>query len=151
MEDRPADEHALDRLLEATLLLGRDMELDLASQGLTPSRAHLLWQVGSRGPCTQARLASALGVSARTVTGLVDGLVGTGHVTREPHPGDRRAVLVTSTAVGEQVHRRMARGKRGLAGRLFGTLDDDALAAWTTTTDGILDRLRPLVGEDRGP
>jgi hypothetical protein len=83
-------EAALDRVLELTVLLGRDMADSLAREGLTDSRAHLLWQLQQRGPCTQRTLAADLHVTPRAITALVDGLVATGFVTREPHPSDRR-------------------------------------------------------------
>jgi len=38
-----------------------------------------------------------LHVAPRTITALFDGLVATGFVTREPHPSDRHAALVTLT------------------------------------------------------
>ena len=63
--------------------------------GLTPSRTHLLWELGHRGPVPQRVLAEALKVTPRAVTGLVDALAADGLVTREPHPTDRRAALVT--------------------------------------------------------
>ena len=90
-------EATLDRILELTVLLGQDMAEHLAREGLTESRAHLLWQLQQRGPCTQATLAAGLHVTPRTITALVDALVATGFVTREPHPSDRRAALVTFT------------------------------------------------------
>src|SRR2546430_15486 len=93
-------EAALDRVLELTVLLGRDMTDSLAREGLTESRAHLLWQLQQRGPCTQRTLAADLHVTPRAITALVDGLAATGFVTRELHPSDRRATLVTFTERG---------------------------------------------------
>ena len=88
----------------------------LAGAGLTESRVHLLWQLQQRGPCTQRTLAADLGVTPRAITALVDGLVATGFVTRETHPSDRRATLVTFTEQGRTAarallddHRRLAR------------------------------------------
>src|SRR4029077_12292097 len=108
-------EAALDRILELTVLLGRDMTDSLAREGLTDSRAHLLWQLLQRGPCTQATLAADLHVTPRTITALVDGLAAAGFVTRQPHPTDRRAALITFTERGSttaqwllDAHRRLA-------------------------------------------
>jgi hypothetical protein len=70
----------------------RDATQALGALDLTPSRAHLLWELGQRGPVTQQVLA-ALRVTPRAMTGLVDALVASGLVTREPHPNDRRAAL----------------------------------------------------------
>src|SRR5579859_2905228 len=93
---------ALDRVLELTVLLGDDMARDLARRGLTRSRAHLVWELHRLGPSTQQTLADALGVTPRAITGLVDALAEGGFVTRERHPRDRRATLVTFTRQGKR-------------------------------------------------
>src|SRR5687768_14866180 len=92
---------ALDKVLKLATLVGADLARFERESGLTTPRTHLLWVLGAAGPSTQQSLAVALDVSARNVTGLVDGLVSSGHVSREPHPTDRRATLVTPTAEGE--------------------------------------------------
>ena len=100
--DRTAEhqEAALDRVFELVVLLTDDMTQSLGRQGLTTARAHLLWELRRSGPCTQQSLATAMGVSARNITGLVDGLVAAGFVSRQAHPTDRRATLVTFTELG---------------------------------------------------
>src|SRR3954466_14859805 len=105
-------EAALDRVLALVVVLGDDMTRALAQDGLTPSRAHVIWELVHRGPSNQRALADALGVSARTVTGLTDGLVETGFVPREKHPSDRRAALVTLTAHGRAAAERLQREQR---------------------------------------
>ena len=136
---------ALDRVLEVTVLLGRDMTTYLAASGLTVARATLLWQLHATGPSTQRALADALGTSARNVTGLVDGLADAGLVTREPHPTDRRATLVAPTARGEELLDELGRGQAELAGQLFGGLPPDRLDGLVSALDEVLDRLRALV------
>src|ERR671912_452474 len=93
----------LGQVLDVAVLVNQDMNGSLGEYGLTPARAHLLWELFHRGPCTQRVLADALDVTPRNVTGLVDALEATGYVTREPHPGDRRATLVTLTDHGTDV------------------------------------------------
>jgi DNA-binding MarR family transcriptional regulator len=137
---------ALDRVLELTVLLGADMERDLAARGLTTARTHLLWEVHRRGPCTQQTLAGALGVSPRNVTGLVDGLVATGFVTREPHPTDRRATLVTLTGRGAQVAGDLVQGRGQLADLLFTGIPDEVYAGLVEGLDIVLARLRDALG-----
>src|SRR5215467_5251516 len=107
-------EATLDQVLLLTVLLARDSADSLAREGLTESRAHLVWQLAQRGPCTQATLAADLHVTPRTITALVDGLVETGFVTREPHPTDRRATLVTFTERGHTTAQALADGHRRL-------------------------------------
>lgn len=60
-------------------------------------------------------LAARLGVTSASMTSLVDRLVAAGHVTREPHPSDRRAVILRPTSGADeevrhnldQMHKRM--------------------------------------------
>ncbi|GAB3322995.1 hypothetical protein GCM10027451_46190 [Geodermatophilus aquaeductus] len=136
---------ALDRVLEVTVLLGRDMTASLAGEGLTVARTTLLWRLRETGPSTQRALADALGVSARNVTGLVDGLVEAGLVTREPHPTDRRATLVTPTARADELLAGMAAGQAELADQLFGGMSPERLEGLVSGLDEVLERLRVLV------
>jgi len=74
-------------------------------------------------------------VTPRNVTGLVDGLVCSGHVTREMHPSDRRAKLITPTALGRRTIRDLRDGHDDLARQLFGHVPPEQLAAFVTTLD----------------
>jgi len=130
-------------LLEVTTLLGADMAPGLPARGLTQARASLLWILGEEGPQTQRMLADTLGVSARNVTGLVDALVETGFVTREAHPADGRAVLVTPTARGAAELVSMSAEYDGKAAHLFGDMAPDRLA-------GLVEGLAEVVDELRG-
>jgi DNA-binding MarR family transcriptional regulator len=114
--------------------------------GLTPSRTHLLWEVGQRGPVPQRVLAEALKVTPRAVTGLVDALVADGLVTREPHPGDRRATLVTLTARGETLVTQLKRDHRALARALFAPMSRAELDRFRRALGGVIDRLRAHLG-----
>jgi DNA-binding MarR family transcriptional regulator len=138
------DRHALalDRILEVVVLLNDDMTRRLARDGLTVSRTHLLWELRRRGPSTQRVLADALGVSARTVTGLVDGLAATGFVTRELHPSDRRATLVTFTPRGVRVVAAMERDQAEFAHILFGGMPQRRFDGLVAGLGDVLDRLR---------
>ena len=137
-------ETALDRLLEVTFLLNEDATQSLAKEGLTVPRAHLLWLLHHQGPSTQRVLAEALRVSPRNVTGLVDGLVDSGFVTREPHPSDRRATLVSLTERGAASMAQMARDHAALAQLLFGELAE--FEAFAAGLDHVLARLNEALG-----
>ena len=114
----------------------------LAREGLTVSRAGVLWQLRRQGPVTQRALADALGVSARTVTGLVDGLVETGFVTRQAHPTDRRATLVTFTPRGTRVVRALERERAAFTRELFAGMSGSAFDAFVDGLDHVLGRVR---------
>jgi len=146
-------EATLDKVLELTVLLSRDSVDSLAREGLTESRAHVVWQLQQRGPCTQATLAADLHVTPRTVTALVDGLVDTEFVTREPHPSDRRATLVTFTERGRATAQSLVEAHRGLARQLFGDLPDDVFAGFDAGLRHVITEFRAVLADkarDRG-
>jgi DNA-binding MarR family transcriptional regulator len=70
------------------------------------------------GPVPMRDLVAALGSDAAYTTVLVDDLERRGFVTRQPHPDDRRAKLVSVTAAG----RRAARKADAILGRPPATL-----------------------------
>ena len=138
---------ALDRLLEVTVVLGRDMSGHLADQGLTESRAHVLYVLHETGPTTQRTLADALQVVPRTMTGLVDGLVASGHVTRERHPDDGRAFLVTPTPVGAETARALFEGRLDLARGLFADWAPERIGRLVDDLDDVLAEIHAMLEE----
>jgi DNA-binding MarR family transcriptional regulator len=144
-------EASLDRILELTVLFSRDMTESLARQGLTESRAHLVWQLQQRGPCTQATLAADLHVTPRAITALVDSLEEAGFVTRERHPSDRRAILVTFTEQGHATAQALVDSHRRLARQLFGDLSDDAFTSFDAGLRHVITKFRGvLAGQASG-
>lgn len=136
---------ALDQILELTVLLNEDMTGALADIGLTTSRVRLVWVLHRAGPSTQKTLAEAIDVSARNVTGLVDALVETGFVTREPHPHDRRASLVTLTERGTVTVNDLERQQHELAHQLFADMSTRRYDGLVKGMADVLDRLRTLI------
>jgi DNA-binding MarR family transcriptional regulator len=51
----------------------------------------------ANGPLSPSDIARRLGVTTAAATIIVDRLTAVGHVTREPHPTDRRGVMVVPT------------------------------------------------------
>jgi DNA-binding MarR family transcriptional regulator len=139
----------LDRVLHLATLVQADLARFEKEQGLTTSRVHLLWVLGQAGPTTQQALARALDVTPRNVTGLVDGLVASGHVTREPHPDDRRAILVTPTALGARTIEDLLGSHADLAQRLFGDVPPDRLAAFVEVLEATTQRFAALMEDAR--
>jgi len=126
---------ALDKVLHLATLVNADLNRFERESGLTTARIHVLWVLGAAGPSTQQSLAAELSVSPRNVTGLVDGLVASGHVSREPHPTDRRAVLVTPTSLGEATIRELLTSHDDLARTLFADVPAERLALFVSTLD----------------
>lgn len=96
-----------------------------ACDGLSYPRLRLLDALHDRGPSKMSELATGLGLSPRNMTALVDALEQAGLVERRPHPSDRRATLVTLTAVGEGAAERLVDPTLTALGRLFADLSDD--------------------------
>jgi DNA-binding MarR family transcriptional regulator len=144
----PTRSAVLDSVFELVVLLEEDMTSSLAALGLTRSRTALLWTLTLTGPAPQRELAERMRVSPRNVTGLVDALVGTGFVTREPHPTDRRAALVTLTRHGEAVMRRMRSDHEELGEVLLGHLSPRQLGSFRRALDGLVHRLRDRLAEE---
>jgi DNA-binding MarR family transcriptional regulator len=73
-------------------------------------------------PCPPNYISERLIVSRATVTGVLDTLVKRGLVRREPHPTDRRMVLVHLTKAGsrmaDKVRRTVHRGEAAWMGAL---------------------------------
>lgn len=142
-----AAEEIFDRLLEVSLLFQEDLDRSMTALGLTVKKTHLLWEVHLNGPCAQRRLAEALGVSPRHVTGLVDALEADGFARRTPHPLDRRAVLVELTDRGVATMAEMQRQRSRDAAALVEGLDARSVAALRRGLDLVLARLRQLVAD----
>jgi DNA-binding MarR family transcriptional regulator len=82
--------------------------LDNVRPGLSLSRvlALLALERAGAGGAPMRELAEELGVTVPSTTGLVDRLVREGLARRQPHPTDRRVVLVVPTAEGTAAVRR---------------------------------------------
>jgi DNA-binding MarR family transcriptional regulator len=66
-------------------------------------------------------------------------------VTREPHPSDRRATLVTFTERGRTTARALLDGHRRLARQLFAGLPDDGFDGFDAGLLQVLTQLRDLL------
>jgi long-chain acyl-CoA synthetase len=127
--------------------LARQVELAVATVDLTLSQYRVLGILGDGREAASA-LAYKLAVSRPSITGVIDGLVARGLVTRDHDPLDRRRIGLDLTGEGKRV---MALADAEVDRRLgeiatFATGDgDDAYAgldAWRGALDGFLaDRL----------
>jgi DNA-binding MarR family transcriptional regulator len=131
-------------------VLDDDMTRANAALGLTPSRTHLLWELGRHGQVPQRVLAEALKVTPRAVTGLVDALVAQGLVTREPHPSDRRATLVTFTPRGKAIVAQLKRDHKKLARALFAPMARPEFDSFAQGLAGVIGRLRAHLAATSG-
>ncbi|HEU4806819.1 MAG TPA: MarR family transcriptional regulator [Homoserinimonas sp.] len=138
----------LDQLLEATVLLQKDLARAFEGTPLTTARTHLLWTLRT-GPMTQQALATALEVSPRNITGLVDALEASGYVARGAHPTDRRATVVSLTELGERTMAKMGEDHRMLSHDLVAGLERDDVDRLERGLDVVIDRLKSLMAADQ--
>lgn len=64
---------------------------------------HVMVAERDGGPLTQSQLGQRIGVSGAAITYLVERMVESGHLRREPHPDDRRKVLLRYADHGSAV------------------------------------------------
>ena len=69
---------------------------------------YLLRAAGQKRQVSPSELTRYLGVSTASTTAIVDRLEKTGHVTRVPHPTDRRSIFIVATTVSDDVDGQIA-------------------------------------------
>lgn len=82
---------------------------DLRDDGLSQGEGHILALLATSGSATIAELHRGLAHKRSTLTSILDRLAARGFVTREVGKDDRRTFVVTPTAKGIQVARRVHR------------------------------------------
>jgi DNA-binding MarR family transcriptional regulator len=139
---------AFDVVYELTVRLGEVMEHGLRERGLTASQGEVLFRLLGRDPMMQRELSEALRCTPRHVTALVDQLEADGLGTRQRHPTDRRATLVTLTEKGTALASRIFAERETAARAMLGDLPTGDLATTVAVLRTFLDRLGPP-GDDR--
>ncbi len=118
-----ATECAMNLVRTGDLVLGR-VAATLQPLEVSPAGGLVLGLLKDAGqPCSPNFISERLIVSPATVTGVLDTLAKRGLVRREPHPSDRRMVLVHLTKAGSRmadkvrrvVHRAEAEWMRSLS------------------------------------
>jgi DNA-binding MarR family transcriptional regulator len=115
----------------------------LAPLGLHPGQEALLLELRRTGPRIQAQLSEALGCEPPSVTLMARKLEASGHITRTPEPGDKRATTVALTGSGEALADRVTElwvdlaeeTVRGLPAELLDRLPD-VLRAMSSNVSG---------------
>src|SRR5215203_1285736 len=93
--DRESTVAALDRALRETSAQSVLFSQAVADHvGMNPTDLESLDILARYGPMTAGRLAELTGLTTGAITGLVDRLESRGYARREPHPTDRRSVVV---------------------------------------------------------
>ena len=125
----------------------RWLEASARGAGLSMARLRLLHLLTQHGPQRMTDLRRQLGVTARNVTQLVDGLEAEGLAGRTPHASDRRVTVVEVSQEGRaQVHRLFrAHVQRGA--ELFDRLDGADREELLRLLRLLADHLQEVVGE----
>ena len=82
---------------------------DLRDEGLSQGEAHILALLATSAPATIAELHRGLAHKRSTLTSILDRLAERGFVTREVGAEDRRTFVITPTAKGAQIAKRVHR------------------------------------------
>jgi DNA-binding MarR family transcriptional regulator len=86
-------------------------------------------------------LSTSLGVTPTTITGLVDALEADGWVIRQPHPTDRRAIVIALTPAAADTYSKLEETYRRFATLLLSDIDQRDLERALVVVDHILARL----------
>jgi DNA-binding MarR family transcriptional regulator len=95
------------RLREATRLLIQKLGVlergEAICSGITLTQCHVIVETGRKQQLSVNELAELLNLDKSTVSRMVDQLVNSGSIIREPDPNDRRFVMLKLTATGEEL------------------------------------------------
>jgi DNA-binding MarR family transcriptional regulator len=117
---------ALQRATHATL---HALSADLAHLGLTASEINALANLADGRARTVSELGAAAGTRPTTLTSVLDRLEGRGLIVRASAPGDRRAVLIELTPVGQRTAATIWTAITDLEHRALATLPAATIAA----------------------
>ena len=117
---------------------------DWLSLDLTMPQLKVMLTLSREGPARMSDLASNLGVTLATATGIVDRLVEKGHVTRERVPGDRRVVMCRLSKEGEEFMKQLWQSGRTQVERILKVMTPDQLRAVARSTEIFIEAARKL-------
>jgi DNA-binding MarR family transcriptional regulator len=111
--------------------------------------------IQSTGSITPGQLGDRMALSSGAVTALIDRLERLGWVRREPHPTDRRSVIVRrvseSTSEGEQVWAPLVAELLRAAGRMTAAEREACVRFLETAADQVAERATELRGTAAAP
>jgi DNA-binding MarR family transcriptional regulator len=74
--------------------------------GMSATEWKCLGLLDQHGPLTAGRLADLSGLTTGAITGIAGRLESAGYVKREPHPKDKRSIVIRACGL-EEIHRRI--------------------------------------------
>jgi DNA-binding MarR family transcriptional regulator len=122
-------------------LIGAYLDTTVGDLGLTQGEAHVLAQIGERGPVSISVLHHEFGHKRSTLTNILDRLEKRGLLRREMNRTDRRSILVELTPSGKRIASRLKAALERLEQALSGQVhqrDLAGLAAVVRALEGIV-------------
>ena len=107
----------------------------------------ILWR---EGPARMSELASGLGVTLATATGVVDRLVEKDYIVREGLPGDRRVVICRLSNEGQEFMKALWMSGRMQIGRILGVMTPEQLKIVAQGTEVFIQAARTLQSASNG-
>lgn len=135
------------RLHELIVQLGRFRSLrdplhDMCEHHqLTPTQVHALMWLGNDGPTNVGVLAQRVGITKKTITGVVDRLEHMKLVERARDSEDRRAVVARLTEQGTALHQELSRSVHEGLRRMLEMMEVDDQEALFGLLERMLKRL----------
>jgi DNA-binding MarR family transcriptional regulator len=120
----PPPGEVVETLLRLANTLRRRHDARFADQELSGPRMRLLAAMSDRPRLRMGDVAARLGLTARTITTLVDTLEREGLLVRLPDPTDRRATLIQLTDTGRGYLERVRAVQRELADDFMAPLSE---------------------------
>jgi DNA-binding MarR family transcriptional regulator len=111
------------------------LELDVTA----PQLKIMLMLYMNNTPMRMSAIASDLGITLATATGLIDRLVERGMITRESLPDDRRVVLCLLSREGTDAISRIWQTARSRMGNILKKMHEDRLKALDDALDHMLE------------
>jgi DNA-binding MarR family transcriptional regulator len=154
--DMDAAQRIMGRLFALAPRLVEIQDLGAREYGMSYARGRVVAALHASGPVLMRALSQAVGVTPRTITGLVDALEADGWVERRAHPSDRRATIVALTPAADAAFARLLEAYRGLAQDLVGEIPEADQRCALSVIEHISARLDEAVGRgtaafDAGP
>ena len=109
--------------------------------GLTPPRIMLMWLLSRFREPTMGEIASALDLTPRAITRLVDGLVGEGLVERVADSTDGRVFRIRLTPAGRRRFNSLEPKLRGHFVELFADFDKSEIRELIRLSEKLSDRM----------
>ncbi|MEV7779758.1 MarR family transcriptional regulator [Kitasatospora sp. NPDC088351] len=120
---------AISQLRSSTMRLSRRLRHQRVEESLSPTEMGVLGTLARCGKATPGELARKEHVQPPSMTRIVAMLEEKGLVRREPHPEDRRQVVVSSTEQAEVILAESRRRRNAWLAELAEGLDEDEWAA----------------------